>query len=575
MVEPRLSNRVWMDLGLQRVQQELNGSANLNRVGNYEIIRKIGEGSFSSVYLAIHCMTRQEVVLKSADKSQLNLAAEIANLRMFNHPHIARMYEYIVLPDDVWLVLEYCGGYELYSHLVAHGHLRLPRVRKLCAQLAGAVAYVHSRNVAHRDLKLENVLLDGNGDVKLGDFGFTRSYLPRALLETVCGTESYMAPELLMHLKYHPEPADIWSLGVIFYAIIYGQLPFDDDMGPVATAHRVVEGEPSWELPFSSGEQSHTDEYGPMIQLLKSMLQKDPRKRPKAVEVLSHQGLGEYGSRQLAILEMPQPKLFATKAERRILKNMQGMNIDVRSVADAVASRKCDTLHGLWYTALDRQLEKERIRSGRSERSLSRVRKSWGSPTLSAKSIDAVEPALSLDVVDGYEKPPQIKPLDRFLSAFRRSGRKDLSQVERQEHRPLSSVLPSQIQEMAVTTPKKKVLPPANKSFGLSRSSSQHRPVSFISVGSDSPRNSSQLSRPKSSYSDASLLSQRSQISHASQLLVEASPEFVSISDSRLRARKLSSPIARRPSTASEEAAAHSSRLASLRHRFASRIEEE
>lgn len=566
----RLSNRAWMDLGLQRVQQELNGSASSNRVGNYEIVRKIGEGSFSSVFLAIHVMTRQEVVLKSANKSQLNLAAEIANLRMFQHPHIARLYEYIILGDNVWLVLEYCGGYELYSHLVAHGHLRPPRVQKLWAQLAGAVAYVHSRNVAHRDLKLENVLLDGDGDVKLGDFGFTRSYLPRAMLETVCGTESYMAPELLLHQKYHPEPADIWSLGVIFYAVMYGQLPFDDDIGAVATATRVVEGEPSWDLPFTPGDHSQIEEYTQMIELVQSMLQKDPRRRPKAVEILKHPSLGEYGSYQLAILEMPQPKLFTTRAEKRILKNMQGMNIDIRSVAQAVASHKCDSLYGLWYTALDRQLDKERMRGGRSERSLSRVRKSLTSPTLSAVTGDKVEQSISLDS-DIYEKRPQVKPLNRLLAAFRRTGRKEISNVK-QEHTPYPSAPASPVLGSETST-QKKVLRPSNTTW--SKSGGQGQQMSFMSASSGSPRNSSSLSRPKSSYSDASLLSQKSQISHASQLLMESSPEFAGKTEARIRARKQQSPIAKRPSTASEEAAAHSSRLASLRHRFASRIEEE
>lgn len=332
------------------VQQRVQ-SAILSRdlIGNYEIIRKIGEGSFSSVFLASHIMTRHEVVLKRVNKTQSNLAAEIANMSLLSHPHISRLYEYIIMPDNVWLVLEYCGGEELLNFLVKFkGGIPIPLCTRLFSQLAGAVAYAHQLNCAHRDLKLENVLLDAEGNVKLGDFGFTRSYLPRSFLETVCGTESYMAPEILLRKKYLPEASDVWSLGVILYALIYGKLPFDDDNTTTSVKNIVEEDPVYYEVP-PEGEF--------LVNIVKKLLNKNPHHRPRAMEMLEL--LGEHGNQQLRIIEKivncpKKESMFSSKNERTILKGMKALSIDLHTMASSVVHHKCDPLHGLWFTALDR-----------------------------------------------------------------------------------------------------------------------------------------------------------------------------------------------------------------------------
>ncbi|CAD6933382.1 unnamed protein product, partial [Tilletia laevis] len=101
--------------------------------------------------------------------------------------------------------------------------------RRLFGQLCLAVAYIHERGIVHRDLKLENVLLDEMCNVKLGDFGFTREFERRKLMDTFCGTTGYAAPEMLAGKKYFGQEVDIWSLGIILYALLTGALPFDDD----------------------------------------------------------------------------------------------------------------------------------------------------------------------------------------------------------------------------------------------------------------------------------------------------------------------------------------------------------
>jgi serine/threonine protein kinase len=182
-------------------------------------------------------------VLKSAKKDDANLAREIHHHRQFLHPHIARLYEVIVTESLVWLVLEYCPGDELYNHLLKHGRMEVPQVQKIFTQLVGSVSYVHAKQCVHRDLKLENILLDKHGNVKLVDFGFTREYQgSTSYLQTWCGTVCYSAPEMLKGEKYAGEKVDVWSLGIILYALLCGELPFDDDDETVTKGRTAIPG---------------------------------------------------------------------------------------------------------------------------------------------------------------------------------------------------------------------------------------------------------------------------------------------------------------------------------------------
>jgi serine/threonine protein kinase len=134
----------------------------------------------------------------------------------------------------------------LYNYLLKHGALPVEKVQRVFTQLVGAVAYVHNSSCVHRDLKLENILLDKNENVKLCDFGFTREYEGKAsYLQTFCGTICYSAPEMLKGEKYAGEKVDVWSLGVILYALLCGELPFDED-DDNATRTKILSSEPNW-----------------------------------------------------------------------------------------------------------------------------------------------------------------------------------------------------------------------------------------------------------------------------------------------------------------------------------------
>ncbi|RYC61537.1 hypothetical protein CHU98_g4669 [Xylaria longipes] len=327
----------------------------LKNVGNYSLGRLIGKGSFGKVYLAHHKLTNgSKVVLKSANKDDSNLAREIHHHRQFVHPHIARLYEVIVTESLVWLVLEYCPGDELYNYLLKHGRLPADKVQKTFTQLVGAVSYVHQQSCVHRDLKLENILLDKHENVKLVDFGFTREYEGKSnYLQTFCGTICYSAPEMLKGEKYAGEKVDVWSLGVILYALLCGELPFDED-DDNATRAKILSEEPKY--------PDHMP--GDAIALIKLLLSKRPLLRPTLPDILSHPFLAEHAPQQQAILKLHQPPPFATALEKDCLQRMRSAGVDIDAVIESVLAQKCDALAG-WWTLL---LEKEERKAKRRER---------------------------------------------------------------------------------------------------------------------------------------------------------------------------------------------------------------
>ncbi|KAJ6135976.1 hypothetical protein N7512_001136 [Penicillium capsulatum] len=295
---------------------------------------------------------KEKVVLKSSSKEDTNLAREIHHHRQFLHPHIARLYEVVVTESLVWLVLEYCPGDELYNYLLRHGPLPVEKVKRIFTQLVGAVAYVHSKSCVHRDLKLENILLDKNENVKLCDFGFTREYEGKAsYLQTFCGTICYSAPEMLKGEKYAGEKVDVWSLGIILYALLAGELPYDDDDDQV-TKTRILSEEPNYSDKFP-------DEAKALINLL---LSKRPLIRPSLDEILAHPFLAEHAPEQLAILKIPRPSPFTTPLEKTTLQRMKSAGVNIDEVIENVLAQRCDPLAGWWALLIEKEQRKEQKR---------------------------------------------------------------------------------------------------------------------------------------------------------------------------------------------------------------------
>jgi serine/threonine protein kinase len=355
-------------------------------------------------------LRRKQVVLKSAKRDDANLAREIHHHRQFIHPHIARLYEVIVTESLVWLVLEYCPGDELYNQLLKIGAMEPEKVQKIFTQLVGAVSYVHGKSCVHRDLKLENILLDKNENVKLVDFGFTREYEGKmSYLQTWCGTVCYSAPEMIKGEKYAGEKVDVWSLGIILYALLTGELPYDDD-DEAATKTKILKDEPKYpdHLPTQAKE------------LIIQMLSKRPILRPSLADILTHPWLAEHAPAQQAILKLQQPAPFTTDLEKEVLHRMRGAGVDIDLVIENVLAQRCDSLAGWWGLLLEKEERKARRRERKRKESDAK-----GLRRLSAASSRLERIAPTIQELDEHNLQVPVlgdPPRPRGRNLKRRSG---------------------------------------------------------------------------------------------------------------------------------------------------------
>ncbi|CAE6516609.1 unnamed protein product [Rhizoctonia solani] len=208
------------------------------RLGEYKVLKNIGEGSFGHVKLAIHTLTGQKVALKYFSKARIKnmklgarVTREIQYLRLLDHPHIVKIYEVITTPADIIMVIEFAGA-ELFDTLAKHGRLPEETARSIFQQLVSAVAHSHKCKVIHRDLKPENILIDWSGpvpDVKVIDFGLSNVMTDGDFLRTSCGSPCYACPEVISAKVYAGPEVDVWSIGVILYLMLAGRLPFEDE----------------------------------------------------------------------------------------------------------------------------------------------------------------------------------------------------------------------------------------------------------------------------------------------------------------------------------------------------------
>merc|ERR1719183_1144908 len=204
-------------------------------IGHYILGKTIGEGTFGKVKLGTHILTGEKVAVKILEKERIvdvadvqRVAREIHILKLLQHPHVIQLYEIIETPRQLYLIMEYCSGGELFDHIVASGRVREREACRFFQQIIAGVEQIHRVNVVHRDLKPENLLLDDNRNIKIVDFGLSNTFQDGQLLKTACGSPCYAAPEMIAGQRYVPSLCDLWSSGVILFALVCGYLPFED-----------------------------------------------------------------------------------------------------------------------------------------------------------------------------------------------------------------------------------------------------------------------------------------------------------------------------------------------------------
>ena len=270
---------------------------NRDTVGPWKLGKTLGKGSSGRVRLAKNMETGKlsaikivpKKFVKSNQAKQLpyGIEREIIIMKLISHPNVMGLYEVWENKSELYLVLEYVEGGELFDYLVSKGKLPESEAVHYFKQIVQGVAYCHGFNICHRDLKPENLLLDKKKkSIKIADFGMAALETSEKLLETSCGSPHYASPEIVLGQKYHGSPSDVWSCGIILFALLTGHLPFNDD-NVKKLLLKVQSGR--YQMPQSLSREAKD--------LIARILVVDPKKRITIDQILQHNLLLKYDSK--------------------------------------------------------------------------------------------------------------------------------------------------------------------------------------------------------------------------------------------------------------------------------------
>ena len=256
--------------------------SNITVVGRVRLARHSRTGQYAAVKIVSKTAllnSRMSLTSLGEESERIlhGIEREIVIMKLIDHPHIMRLYDVWETSTELYLILEYVEGGELFDHLCAKGRLPTQEALGYFQQIITAIDYCHRFHIAHRDLKPENLLLDRDHNIKVADFGMAVWQGANDMLQTACGSPHYAAPEVIAGRAYDGTASDIWSCGVILFALLAGRLPFDDEDLPVLL-ERVKIGR--FMMPTDIDLRAQD--------LIRRMLQKDVKKRITIPEILRH-----------------------------------------------------------------------------------------------------------------------------------------------------------------------------------------------------------------------------------------------------------------------------------------------
>lgn len=274
---------------------------------SYEILEPISSGSFAHVYKAIEKKTQHVVAIKVFDRSDpqidTSFRRELEILMKLDHPLIVHFFEWFETESNVCLVMEYVPGGTLLEYVNDRGSLTEDQAKIFLGQLVDVLSYLHNEvKIIHRDLKAENILIDKWGNIRVIDFGLSKIFENNeAMNQTICGSLVYTAPEMVAGLPYNAE-VDIWALGIIFYAMLFGRLPFKAD----SYIKKVSELE-TIEVPFPKQISLLAGS------LINAMMKKKPSERITAAELLKERYLSKVPVHREKMCDMDRGVIAAMK----------------------------------------------------------------------------------------------------------------------------------------------------------------------------------------------------------------------------------------------------------------------
>jgi len=217
------------------------------RKRGYLLGKTLGEGSYAKVKAGYHQNAKRKCALKIINRRKA--PREFQN--KFLPRELSVMKRIIVFGDKIVMVLELAGHGDLLEYIKLRGALDERRSRRMLSQITSAIEYLHARNIVHRDLKCENILLDRNNNIKVSDFGFSKELVVGGAPScTFCGSSAYASPEILQGKPYCAKASDMWSIGVILYIMACGKMPFDDN-----SIKRLIKDQLGQKIEWPSGGQ--------------------------------------------------------------------------------------------------------------------------------------------------------------------------------------------------------------------------------------------------------------------------------------------------------------------------------
>ena len=334
-------------------------------IGDWKFMETVGQGSMGKVKLAQNDDTGQLVAVKVVNRAlkvflmkqqkgyingehrrtprttkelqerETALNKELARDRrtvreavlgqLMCHPNICNLYEWHILSNHYYLIFEYVSGGQLLDYIIQNGLLSERKSIEFARTIGSVLLYLHKNNIVHRDLKIENIMIGDNGELKMIDFGLSNFYDPQSLLKTYCGSLYFAAPELLCATPYIGPEIDVWSFGVVIYVLVCGKVPFDDSDSR-KLHQKIKRGKVTYPDFISSEARS----------LLKEMLVVDPKKRATLSKVLKHPWMNHGFHSKIECHIPSRPPLTGESLDLDVIQEMETLEL----VEDATLTKR-------------------------------------------------------------------------------------------------------------------------------------------------------------------------------------------------------------------------------------------
>ena len=336
---------------------ERNINYSKNDISQYQIKGKIGEGMFGKVKLGIHLLTKEKVAIKIFDKGKIKnekeveyIEREISILKKLNHYNTIKLYNIIQNENFIFLIQEYVPNGELLHFLENPENMNLTEnhICKIYQQIISGIEYLHEIGIAHRDLKLENILLNRDKNIKIIDFGLSNKYNKEngELLQSSCGSPCYAAPEMIKGIQYHGLDTDIWSSGILLYLMLCKSFPFNDKNNS-KLYQKILSGK--FNLPnYLSNEAKD---------LLSKLLKVNPIERIKLDEIKKHPWFNLYNPKNNYFYGIDINKIIMPIDEEIIL-DMINIGIEPNIVIDNIIRNYNNNITTIYYLLLQKKIKK-------------------------------------------------------------------------------------------------------------------------------------------------------------------------------------------------------------------------